>query len=159
MGCSLAFYYFGIILLRWNYQTNNGNTVADLPIYCFQIVSLFLGQVYLVIVMYQVKRNLSVINFENVRASIELFDTSLEVYQEIVTLFGKVIILNLFNLLIVITFSIFVGFVLGKLNVAIYEHLMWEWIWLVLIYCIHSMNRTSCKVNMKVNSSIYLLNG
>lgn len=149
--CSLFYFYVVVLGLRWNYQTNNGNTLAILPFYCFLTCTMFLDQLFLFILVWQVELNLRSLNFFNIPASVRLFDLNLDVYEDILALFSRMILLYLLNLLIGTTFYIFVGCFQQQWQMGFYEHFIWEWTWLVLILCIYGIHRVSWQVNLRHN--------
>lgn len=142
--------YIFVPYIRWGYDGRNGVETLTFVIYCYQVAHLTFEQVYLYLIIYQVKNNLGFLKSSNltsnVRVTLEMFEVNLEVYQQISQFFGFMITTYLFNLLIGLTIIVFVGFVQNQIGLMLLEHLLWDCPFLIMVFSVKWMHQASYEV-------------
>lgn len=146
MAIMLVYIYIAIPYIESNFDSYDSGDWMLMAIYCYQMTVISVEQIFVLIVMYQVKCNLGSPNLSDLRTTFRCFDLNLKIYRKVVRVFGITTIIHLFNLLLGTTFSIFTGFVEGNIWVAINEYFIWDINFLVTIMSVHCMHNASIEV-------------
>lgn len=145
IGFILSFYYCGLLLLRWHYVNNNGVNWFVLPIYCFQVCTILFEQIFMLIVLYQLKHNIQVTI--SIRPMVENFGKHLDLCKKVLSIFGRTIFFYLLNFMIGTTFYTFTGLVDGRWKRVFYEQIVWDGSFVLVIGCIYFVNEVSLEVS------------